>query len=168
MSASVFPLNFSPVVLITIYAMVILGGSGSQPGVVLGAILVNVLLQVLQNPGQARVLFYLVIVLGVVATFRLSVEAGATSSAATAVFGIVVHAIAASLHHAWVNGDHGGVAGAIVDLGGRARAARDLGRPGCVRAADRRRCWPSASCKDGCAWSCSRRPSTLRPSSGRT
>ena len=45
--------------------MVILGGSGSQPGVVLGAILVNVLLQLLQNPSQARVLFYLLLVLGV-------------------------------------------------------------------------------------------------------
>src|SRR5471030_2971925 len=67
LSASVFPLNFSPVVLITIYAMVILGGSGSQPGVVLGAILVNVLLQFLQNPGEARVLFYLLVVVGVVA-----------------------------------------------------------------------------------------------------
>ena len=75
-----FPLNFSPVVLITIYAMVILGGSGSQPGVVLGAILVNVLLQFLQNPGQARVLFYLVVVIGVVATFRLSARLRRTSS----------------------------------------------------------------------------------------
>jgi ABC-type branched-subunit amino acid transport system permease subunit len=112
LSASVFPLNFSPVVLITIYAMVILGGSGSQPGVVLGAILVNVLLQFLQNPGEARVLFYLVVVIGVVATFRLSARL-AYLVGATAVTGVLVHAIAASLHHAWVNGDHGGVAGAI-------------------------------------------------------
>ena len=112
LSASVFPLNFSPVVLITIYAMVILGGSGSQPGVVLGAILVNVLLQFLQNPGEARVLFYLVVVLGVVATFRFSARL-AFVVAATAVIGIVAHAIAGSLHHAWVNGDHGGLAGAI-------------------------------------------------------
>ena len=112
LSASVFPLNFSPVVLITIYAMVILGGSGSQPGVVLGAILVNVLLQLLQNPGQARVLFYLVLILGVVATYRLSVRL-AVIIASTAAFGLIVHAIVGSFHHAWVNGDHGGLAGAL-------------------------------------------------------
>jgi branched-chain amino acid transport system permease protein len=112
LNASVYPLNFSPVVLITVYAMVILGGSGSQPGAVLGAILVSVLLQVLQNPGQARVLFYLVILLGVVAVFRFSIRL-AIVAGSTAVFGIVVHAIAASMHHAWVNGDHGGLAGLI-------------------------------------------------------
>ncbi len=114
LNASVYPLNFSPVVLITIYAMVILGGSGSQPGAVLGAILVTVLLQVLQNPGQARVLFYLVILLGVVAAFRFSIRL-AIVAVSTAVFGIVVHAVAASFHHAWVDGVHGGFAGLIGD-----------------------------------------------------
>jgi branched-chain amino acid transport system permease protein len=112
LNASVYPLNFSPVVLITVYAMVILGGSGSQPGAVLGAILVSVLLQVLENPGQARVLFYLVILLGVVAAFRFSIRL-AIVAASTAVFGIVVHAVVGSFHHAWVNGDHGGFAGVI-------------------------------------------------------
>ena len=114
LNASVYPLNFSPVVLITIYAMVILGGSGSQSGAVLGAILVSVLLQVLQNPGQARVLFYLVIMLGVVAIFRFSIRL-AIVAGSTAVFGIVVHAVAGSIHHAWVNGVHGGLAGVIAD-----------------------------------------------------
>jgi branched-chain amino acid transport system permease protein len=114
LNASVFPLNYSPVVLITVYAMVILGGSGSQAGVVLGAIMVNVLLQLLQNPGQARVLFYLVVVLGVVATFRLSRRL-AILVAGTALFGIAVHAVASSLHHSWVNGVHGGFAGAIAE-----------------------------------------------------
>jgi branched-chain amino acid transport system permease protein len=114
LNASVYPLNFSPVVLITIYAMVILGGSGSQPGVVIGAFLVSVLLQVLQDPGQARVLFYLVVVVGVIATYRLSVRL-AIIIASTAVFGLVVHAIVGSFHHAWVNGDHGGLAGALAN-----------------------------------------------------
>ncbi len=114
LNASVYPLNFSPVVLITIYAMVILGGSGSQSGAVLGAILVSVLLQVLQNPGQARVLFYLVIILGVVAIFRFSVRL-AIVAGSTAVFGIVVHTVARSYHHAWVDGVHGGFAGLIAD-----------------------------------------------------
>ena len=39
-SASVFPLAFYFVLLITVYTMVILGGSGSQPGVVLGAVII--------------------------------------------------------------------------------------------------------------------------------
>ncbi len=38
LSASVFPLTFYFVLLITVYTMVILGGSGSQSGVVLGAV----------------------------------------------------------------------------------------------------------------------------------
>jgi branched-chain amino acid transport system permease protein len=114
LNASVFPLNFSPVVLITVYAMVILGGSGSQAGVVLGAILVNVLLQLLQNPSEARVLFYLVVVLGVLATYRISIRL-ALVVGATALFGIVVHAVVGSFHHAWVNGEHGGVGGAIAN-----------------------------------------------------
>ncbi|HUZ81504.1 MAG TPA: branched-chain amino acid ABC transporter permease [Gaiellaceae bacterium] len=114
LSASVFPLNFSPVVLITVYAMVILGGSGSQAGVVGGAIIVNVLLQLLQNPGQARVLFYVMIVVGALAAFRLSRRLGVLV-ASTAVFGFVAHAVAGSIHHSWIDGAHGGFAGAIGD-----------------------------------------------------
>ena len=56
--------------------MVILGGAGSQAGVVLGAIVVSVLLEVLRDPGDARVLFYAVILLGLVAAFRLSLKLG--------------------------------------------------------------------------------------------
>ena len=40
--------------LITVYTMVILGGSGSQPGVVLGAIIISVLLELLRDPGKSR------------------------------------------------------------------------------------------------------------------
>jgi branched-chain amino acid transport system permease protein len=112
LNASVYPLNFSPVVMITIYAMVILGGLGSQSGAVLGAILVSVLLQVLQNPDQARVLFYLGVILGVIAVYRFSIRL-AIVVVATAVFGSVVHAIAGSLHHSWVDGVHGGVSGLL-------------------------------------------------------
>ena len=61
LNGSVFPQNFEFPLLITVYTMVILGGAGSQGGVVLGAILVSVLLEVLREPGDARVLFYAVI-----------------------------------------------------------------------------------------------------------
>ena len=112
LSASVFPLNFSPVVLITVYAMVILGGSGSQAGVVAGAIIVNVLLQFLQNPGQARVLFYVLVVLGSISAFRFSRRLGALV-AGTAIFGFVVRYAAGAIHHRWVDGAHGGFAGVV-------------------------------------------------------
>ena len=42
LEVGVFPQNFDLTVLITIYAMVILGGAGSLAGVVLGAVVINV------------------------------------------------------------------------------------------------------------------------------
>ena len=55
LNAGVFPNTFQFPLLITVYAMVILGGAGSMSGVVVGAIVVNVLLEVLREPGDARV-----------------------------------------------------------------------------------------------------------------
>ena len=45
----VFPSTFTFPLLITVYAMVILGGAGSLGGVIFGAVVVNVLLEVLAN-----------------------------------------------------------------------------------------------------------------------
>ena len=61
LNGSVFPQNFEFPLLITVYTMVILGGAGSQAGVVLGAVIVSVLLEALRDPGDARGLFYVVI-----------------------------------------------------------------------------------------------------------
>ena len=66
----VFPQNFDLPLLITVYAMVILGGAGSIPGVVIGAITINVSLELLREPANARFLFYVAIVLGLVALVR--------------------------------------------------------------------------------------------------
>ena len=55
----VFPNNFQLLFLITIYAAVILGGLGSIPGVVLGAIAVAFTPEILRNPGVAGWLFYI-------------------------------------------------------------------------------------------------------------
>ena len=60
LNASVFPLTFSFPLLITVYTMVILGGQGSQAGVVVGAVVVSVLLELLRDPGNARLIFYIV------------------------------------------------------------------------------------------------------------
>ena len=48
----VFPQNFELPLLITVYAMVILGGAGSIPGVVIGAIAINVSLELLRDAGE--------------------------------------------------------------------------------------------------------------------
>ena len=50
--------------------MLILGGSGSLAGAVVGAIAVNVSLEVLRNPDHARWLFYSVILLTLLAKLR--------------------------------------------------------------------------------------------------
>jgi ABC-type branched-subunit amino acid transport system permease subunit len=55
----VFPNNFILVFLITIYAAVILGGLGSIPGMVIGAIAIAFTPELLRNPGTAGWLFYL-------------------------------------------------------------------------------------------------------------
>jgi branched-chain amino acid transport system permease protein len=113
LNASVFPLEFYFVLLITIYTMVILGGSGSMPGVVLGALIIGPMLELLRDPAKGRILFYVAIFGGALVAFRLSRKLGVVV-AATVVFGFVVHVVLAGIHHSWVAGeDAGGVSGAI-------------------------------------------------------
>ena len=114
LNASVFPLSFSFPLLIIIYTMVILGGSGSQAGVVLGAVLVGVLLELLRDPGDSRVLFYAVILLGLLPSSG-SRSGSRSCSAARSCFGLVVHSIAGAIDNAWVNGS-GGEGGGVADF----------------------------------------------------
>ena len=63
-----FPQNFSTQVLILIYAVVILGGTGSLTGMIVGAIAIIASNQVLDStspPNVARVLFYLALIAAV-------------------------------------------------------------------------------------------------------
>ena len=113
-NTSVFPLSFSFPLLIIIYTMVILGGAGSQAGVVLGAVLIGTLLELLRDPGDSRVLFYTVIVLGLLTAFRFSVRL-ALVLGGTLVFGVVVHSIAGAIDSGWVNGS-GGDGGGVADF----------------------------------------------------
>jgi branched-chain amino acid transport system permease protein len=104
---NVFPLSFYFVTLITIYTMVILGGSGNQAGVVLGALIVSPLLELLRSENKSRVLFYIALVGGLVVVARrrprIAVVAGATL-----VFGFVAHAIAGGIDSTWVAGQGDG------------------------------------------------------------
>ena len=113
----VFPQNFELPLLITIYAMVILGGAGSLPGVVLGAALITILLEVLRNPEDARLVFYVVIVAGVAALVRPWTRVVAVL-ATTVVLGLVVHAVAARVWERGVEGtpaEGSGRLGRLVD-----------------------------------------------------
>jgi branched-chain amino acid transport system permease protein len=51
MQQGVFPSNFDVALLITLYAMVVLGGVGSLPGMIVGALVITILPEVLR-PGQ--------------------------------------------------------------------------------------------------------------------
>jgi ABC-type branched-subunit amino acid transport system permease subunit len=100
-----FPDDYNTQVLITIYAVVILGGAGSLKGAVAGAIAVNVTLEVLRTPDHARWIFYAVILLTLLAKLRPWRRLAAVL-AGTAAFGLVLHAIVGA---AWPRGVHGPV-----------------------------------------------------------
>ena len=103
LNGSVFPQTFEFPLLITIYTMVILGGAGSQAGVVIGAIGISVLLEVLREPGDSRFLFYAVVLLGLIGTLRFSRRLAAVL-AGTLVFGFALHALAAAIDGSWTQG----------------------------------------------------------------
>jgi ABC-type branched-subunit amino acid transport system permease subunit len=70
LEVNIFPSNFYLDVLITLYAIVILGGAGSMAGVMLGAFTIIVGLELLSTPQNARLLFYTVIAVGLAVWLR--------------------------------------------------------------------------------------------------
>jgi ABC-type branched-subunit amino acid transport system permease subunit len=113
LNGSVFPLTFYFVLLIVVYTMVILGGSGSQAGVVAGALIIGPLLELLRDASKSRVIFFvaLVLALGLASTRSRRI---ALVALATLVFGFVVHAVAGGIHSDWVAGQHqSGFAGVV-------------------------------------------------------
>ena len=103
LNGSVFPQDFEFPLLIAVYTMVILGGAGSQAGVVLGAILVSVLLEVLREPGDSRALFYGVLLLGLVAVLKPSLRL-AVVLVGTVALGFVARAVAQASDETWTSG----------------------------------------------------------------
>jgi ABC-type branched-subunit amino acid transport system permease subunit len=103
LNGSVFPQTFEFPLLITVYTMVILGGAGSQAGVVIGAIGISVLLEVLREPGDSRFLFYALVVLGLVGTLRASRRL-ALVLGGTVALGFVLHALAGAIDGNWTAG----------------------------------------------------------------
>ena len=108
----VFPGSFGFATLITVYAMVILGGAGSLPGVVAGAILINVLLEVLRDPNHARWVFYVLVFGFLVAKIRPWRVLAAVLGGLVA-FGVVVHAIVGAV---WPRGTAGPISTGIFEF----------------------------------------------------
>lgn len=102
-NAAVFPDNFDVPQLITIYAMVILGGAGSQAGAIVGAVVVNVMLEALRSPDNSRWVFYIAVLLALLPVLR-SLRRYALLVAATVAFGFAAHAIAGAIDPAWTHG----------------------------------------------------------------
>jgi branched-chain amino acid transport system permease protein len=104
-----FPQNFGTQVLILIYAVVILGGAGSLTGMLAGATAIIVSFQVLDStspPNNARTLFYLGLIVGVVVLFKKSRVQMAVAVASTVALGFALHAI---VHAVWPRGTSGQV-----------------------------------------------------------
>jgi ABC-type branched-subunit amino acid transport system permease subunit len=116
--SAVSPGNFGLPILITIYAIVILGGIGSLTGVVLGAVVINISFQFLapENPqSNARVLFYAVLVLLVVLAVRPR-WIGAALVGGVIAFGLATQAIVEAVAPSWTGGnvtEGGRLAGAV-------------------------------------------------------
>ncbi len=103
-----FPQNFGTAVLILIYAVVILGGTGSLTGMIVGAIVIIASNQALDStspPNQARVLFYAVLIAAVLFTMKTWPKRIAALLGAAA-FGLVLHAIVGAV---WSSGTKGQV-----------------------------------------------------------
>jgi branched-chain amino acid transport system permease protein len=92
----VFPNNFLLLFLITIYAALILGGMGSIPGAVVGAVAVAFTPEILRNPGAAGWLFYLGLVALLVVTFKRW-PLVASVAAGVAAFGYLVRQAALAI-----------------------------------------------------------------------
>ena len=110
--------NFDVPILITIYAIIILGGLGSLTGVVLGAVVINVSFQFLapENPqNNARLLFYAVLLLLLVLHLRPWWRLAAVIGAIIGL-GVAVQAFVDAVAPSWTGGpvvEGGRLAGGI-------------------------------------------------------
>jgi ABC-type branched-subunit amino acid transport system permease subunit len=83
--------------------MVILGGQGNLAGVTVGAVVVSVVLELLRDPGNARILFYLFAIVGIVLVLGRSRRLGVLLGSLV-VFGFAAHTIAHAINKDWTSG----------------------------------------------------------------
>jgi ABC-type branched-subunit amino acid transport system permease subunit len=103
-----FPGDYDVGLLITIYAIVILGGLGSIGGVVIGALVVNGAPELLRSSSNARFLFYGVLLVALFAALKPWYKSVIVLVGTTA-FGFAVHGIASAV---WSRGTAGHIQGA--------------------------------------------------------
>jgi branched-chain amino acid transport system permease protein len=99
-----FPGDYDVGLLITIYAIVILGGAGSLAGVLVGALIVNGVPELLRDPNQAEWVFYTALVLLVLTKVR-PWQKLVTVVGGTLALGFALHAIADAWFPRWTAGD---------------------------------------------------------------
>ena len=81
----------------------VLGGQGNMAGVTVGAVLVSVLLELLRDPGDARILFYLIGVLALLFAFGKTRKLALVLTAILA-FGFAAHGVAGAINDDWISG----------------------------------------------------------------
>jgi branched-chain amino acid transport system permease protein len=101
-----FPGDYDVGLLITIYAIVILGGAGSLAGVIIGALIVNGVPELLRDANEAEWVFYTTVVLLVLIKIRPWLRL-AVLVVGTLAFGFVLHAIADAAFPRWTAGNPG-------------------------------------------------------------
>jgi branched-chain amino acid transport system permease protein len=89
---SVFPSNFDTTLLITVYTIIVLGGLGSLPGVLLGALVIVAVPDVLRNADLAGKLFYAGTLLMLFVSLKPRWQTPALLAALVA-FGVVLRAV---------------------------------------------------------------------------
>jgi branched-chain amino acid transport system permease protein len=87
----VYSSSFDVPLLILLYAAVILGGSGSLPGTLIGAGIMSLLPEVLRQPNYSELLFFVVLVLGVLWTLKPKIAA--LVIAATVALGFAINLV---------------------------------------------------------------------------
>jgi ABC-type branched-subunit amino acid transport system permease subunit len=111
LNTAVFSSDFDAPLLITVYAILILGGAGSLGGVILGALVVNVTLEVLRTPNHATWVFFILIAATLIAKLR-PWWLLAVTIVSTIVLGFAVYGIAYAIDPTWTSGT-GAVTGSL-------------------------------------------------------
>ncbi len=122
---SVFPNNFDTDSLISLYAMVVLGGVGSLPGVVVGAGVLTVVPELLRSPELSRVVFYAGLALALVFLVRPRRQ-GVIVLASVIVLGMVLRLGVQSVAPGWLSPPTIQIAAASISSGFE-RAAQAFG-----------------------------------------
>ena len=103
-ATAALPGDYDVGLLITIYAIMILGGFGSIMGIVVGAVIVSSVPELLRSSANARPLFYGAILIAILVKLRpwrlLAAELGGLLA-----FGFAIHAIAGAAYPRLVHGE---------------------------------------------------------------